>query len=498
MKYPVIAAFLCAAPAYADIAPDDVLESWRTFYAGFEATISVGDHQIDGKTTRFNGVMSQLNAANSETRYHFDWIDMRANHDGSVDISFSPNGYAESKTEMAIGQPVTSQITYNLSELAIHATGSPGDIHYSYTAPLISVSQTQSLPEMDVTFTANVENASGEVESLIDITESGPRVTESGEWQYGSLSGSVTYGFEAGSDFSLTFAEQGSSASYEVGFPQKPIPEVAGSNLLYPADLDLDMTYLSGLLQVSAAFGDEDNEGEFEYTHQSGAIFVAFSRNIISYSFAADGAAIAVENSNPLLPNFSAAFGHALTGLSVPIAKSDTASPFSLTVELAGFTLGEEVWAGFDPDGTLSHAPAGFNFSISGSIRMLVDFFDSSAMARLQSAPAEIRSLSLDSLSVDFEGMGLTGDGDVTFNNDRIDPMSGMPEPKGVLDFSINGALGLLDKIGRLGVGDPMAIIGMKGALGMFATPNSGPDSFTSRVEFAEGGHISVNGQQVK
>jgi len=497
MKYPVIAAFLCAAPAYADIAPDDVLESWRTFYAGFDATITVDSQQTSGKVTRLENIEARLNAASAETSYRFDWIDLQANPDGSVDILFSPQGAAVSKNDM-MGQPVTSTVDYNLSNLSIHATGSPGDIQYEYSAPVISFSQTQSLPEMDITFAATVEEATGEAHSLIDVTESGPRVTDRGDWQYGRISGSITYVFKTGADLTIDFTEQGSSLSYELGFPQKPIPEVAGSNLLYPADLDFDMSYLSGLLRVSSAFSDVNNQGSFEYSHRSGVISAGFNRNIISYDLAAEGGAVRLENSSPTLPSFSAAYDRASMDVSLPIEKSDTAAPFSFSTELAGFTMGEEVWAAFDPEETLSQAPAGFSLSLSGSVRLLVDLFDSSAMANLRSAPAEIRSLSLDGLSVDFEGMGLTGDGEVTFNNDRIDPMSGMPEPKGVLDFSINGALGLLDKIGRLGVGDPMAIIGMKGALGMFATPNSGPDSFTSRVEFAEGGHISVNGQQVK
>ena len=498
MKNVTIALLLTTTPALADITPDDVLESWRTFYAGFEATITVGNSQTNDKTTRLGNVLSQMNMANAETSYHFDWIDMRSNPDGSVDISFSPEGSTVSYGDLPDGTTTTAQASYDLAALAIHATGTPGDIHYTYSAPVITIGQTQSMSGMDTSISTTFEGVSGEVDSFIEITESGPRVKDSASFQIENTTGTFTNKFLAATSTTVEFSTQANSFTYEIEFPQKPIPESPGSISMFPPNMDLQMDYLTGPFRAVMDQDSTVEQSRFEFIHDSGALSVGFSRNMLNYSVSSEGAQMQLTNTSPIAPNFTAGFGHALMAVTLPIAKSDTPAHFSLTTELSGFTLGEEVWAGFDPAGTLSHAPAGFSFSISGSVKLLVDFFDETALANLRSAPAEIRSLSLDSLSVDFEGMGLSGDGDVTFNNNRIDPMSGLPEPTGVLDFSITGALGLLDKIGKLGIGDPMMIMGAKGALGMFATPASGPDSFTSRVEFSEGGHISVNGQQVK
>jgi len=43
-----------------------------------------------------------------------------------------------------------------------------------------------------------------------------------------------------------------------------------------------------------------------------------------------------------------------------------------------------------------------------------------------------------------------------------------------------------------------MMVVGSKGTPGIFASAGDGPDTFTSRIEFTDGGHISINGQQVK
>lgn len=495
MKNAALALLLTTTPALADITPEDVLESWRTYYAGFGATITVGTTEATGKTSRFGNVLTQMNMAGTEARYHFDHINMQANPDGSVDISFGPGFTGTSYADLPNGAPFTSQMSYDLTALSIHATGSPGDIHYTYSAPQISAQQSQSGAGSDTTFTTEMSGITGEADSLIEVTESGPRVFDALTLQYETVRLHVTSKTGSATATISDISVAGLTMSYQLGFPQIPIPQTPQKIAGFPENMDIESHLAAGPLVVTATEGAENR---FDYSQNFGEMSIDISPQAFGFTISAEAAEMVLLNGAPLAPSFSASFGSALFGMSMPIAKSDTDAPFSLTTSLSDFTLGEELWATFDPENTLSHSPAGFSFSVSGTIKLLVDIFDQSALTNLRSAPAEIHSLSLDTLMVDFEGMGLSGGGDVTFNNNRIDPMSGLPEPTGVLDFSVNGALGLLDKIGQLGIGDPMMIIGAKGMFGMFATPNSGPDSFTSRVEFAEGGSISVNGLQVK
>ena len=180
--------------------------------------------------------------------------------------------------------------------------------------------------------------------------------------------------------------------------------------------------------------------------------------------------------------------------IKIPLKKSDEAQDFSLASRFTGLLLDERTWQGLDPVPELSLAPLNFGFALNGTALINEDLFDDGAMQALVGPAAELRSLKLSGLSLDFDGLGLNGNGALTFNPDRIDPATGQPVPTGRFEFSLTGALGLLDKIGRMGVVDPLVILGAKGALGMFARPGNMPDSFSTVIEFQEDGSITANG----
>ncbi len=487
------ALLLSGTAALAELAPQDVLDSWRGFYAGFGATISTSAPVVTGNTTRFANVFTQMDMAGAEARYSFDWIDMQRHADGSIDITFSPTGYATTFTEIS-GETLESQASYDLGSLTIHAEGTPEDIRFSYDAPVITLHQSQSLPDVDISTTIALQNLQGSVRS----GGAGGQITDAGGVTFDSLSAKLTFKPQTGQPTYLDYRTETAGFDFDVSMPQTPIPETPQTMLLYPEDMLFGLTLRTGPATTRLKQPTARGEGVLTFAQASGALTAAYAENALSYSITAGDAALSLANTPAQPVDFTAAFARFHLGATFPMRKSESPSPFALAVALEGFTVGEEIWAKIDPNATLSRTPASFAFSINGTLKLFADLFDQTALTALRGAPFELRSLSLDALSLDVEGMGLTGEGAVTFNNERMDPMSGLPEPTGVLDFSINGALGMLDKIGRLGLIEPMVIIGAKGALGMFATPNDGPDSFTSRIEFTDGGQVSVNGQQVK
>jgi hypothetical protein len=495
MKFilPAAALLLSSTTAFAQLAPQDVLERWRGFYAGFGATIATNAPELDGSTTRYPNVLTQMSVAGTEARYSFDWIDMESLPDGAVNITFSPTGYATTFAQTN-GSTIESRISYDLGALTIHAEGTPDNILFSYDAAIITAHQSQTMPEVDISITTAIEGMQGEIRSQLGADD---LVSETGTLGIASLTAKLTFVPSSGPQTFVNFNTEDLAVTYDLNLPSKPAPE-APIPMFFPENLVFGYAITAGTGTTTVNQKSEGGDGRFTLTHAGGELTMAFAANALSYGFTATQAELALANTPPQPVDFSAAFARLHFGLTLPLRKSDTPSPFALALALQGFTVGDDIWDKLDPEATLSRAPASFAFALNGTAKLFVDLFDQTALTALRGAPFELRALSLSSLSLDFEGMGLTGNGDVTFNNERIDPMSGLPEPLGALDFSINGALGMLDKIGRLGFGDPMMIIGAKAALGMFATPNSGPDSFTSRIEFTDGGHISVNGQQVK
>jgi len=95
--FPTLTALLlCSTAASAELTPQDIFTSWRGVYAGFGATISTSDPVVTGNTTRFPDVIAQMNMADTETSYVFDWVEMQRTSDGSLAITFSPNGHVSS------------------------------------------------------------------------------------------------------------------------------------------------------------------------------------------------------------------------------------------------------------------------------------------------------------------------------------------------------------------------------------------------------------------
>lgn len=490
---PVAALLLSSTTAFAQLAPQDVMAWWRGFYAGFGATINTRPPEVSGDTTRYASVFAQMNIAGSEARYSFDWIDMQKNPDGSLDITFSPDGFATTFAETD-GTTVESRITYDLGALTIHAEGQPNDILFTYDAPVLTAHQSQKMPGVDVSMTLALEGLQGEIRSRLGAAG---LISEDGALDIAVLSAKVAFTPENTPPTGADFSSEAVSLRYDLSLPSTPAP-TAPITMLFPENLVFGYTMATGPATTTITQTTDNIKGQFTFSHTSGEVTLAFAEGAARYGVTANEATLGLANTPARPVDFTAAFERFHFGTTIPVLKSNTPAPFALAFALERFTLDDRIWAKIDPETTLSRAPASFAFSLNGTAKLFADIFDRTALTTLRGAPFELRSLSLDTLRLDFEGMGLTGNGDVTFNNERKDPSSGLPEPTGALDFSITGALGMLDKIGRLGLMEPMVIIGAKGALGMFATPADGPDSFTSRIEFTEGGHVSVNGQQVK
>ncbi len=492
LALPTAALLLISSAALADLAPQDIISKWQDYYARFGGAMTVGESEITGSTTRYRDISAEMTIEGSTSLYYIEYITVESNADGSLDISFSPN------SSVAIDHstneyPFNGQASYDLGALALHAQGTPEHIHYTFSAPVITMHQFQSQPDLDFTTAIAMQG----LEGTMQTNTSDGLMAQTAQIDMAALSLKITATPQGKPPTYVDMQSENVSIAYDFSLPEV-LDTTSLQAMLFPDGAVFGMALTAGATTTKLDQQTADSKGLFTFTQSNGELTAAFAENALSYGLTASNATLALANTPAQPVDFTAGFSRFHWGITLPVRKSETPAPFALTLALEGLTLGPEIWAKFDPDTTLTQTPASFAFSVNGTAKLFVDLFDQTALTALRGAPFELRSLSLSALSLDFEGMGLTGDGDVSFNNDRLDPMSGLPEPSGVLDFSVNGALGLLDKIGRLGMIEPMVIIGAKGALGMFATPNSGPDSFTSRIEFTEGGHISVNGQQVK
>lgn len=179
-----------------------------------------------------------------------------------------------------------------------------------------------------------------------------------------------------------------------------------------------------------------------------------------------------------------------------PTVKADAPSPFTFLIRIVDLTLPEEVWAMSDPTAQLPRDPATLVIDTAGMIRPVSDF--NAQLSPEEAAPPELHALKVNEVRLKIAGAELTGNGDLTLDNTDLVTFSGMPAPTGVLNFTLTGGNGLLDKLAAMGVVPEDQLLGVRMMMGIFATPaTDGTDTLTSTVEFKDKG-LFVNGQQLQ
>ncbi len=237
-----------------------------------------------------------------------------------------------------------------------------------------------------------------------------------------------------------------------------------------PANIDANMTNIVGGYAFSAT--------DFQTNFKSGAGTISFT---------------SAETPFPV----NIGFAELATDLKFPVGKADTPTPFTFLMKMVDFTLPEEAWAMADPTGQLPHDPATLVIDTTGMVRLLADYAATPAPGEVP-PPPEFSAVSIKEIRLKLIGAELTGNGDLTLDNTDTVTFSGMPAPTGVMNFSLTGGNGVLDKLTAMGLVPEDQLFTVRAMMGVFATPAAdGSDSMTSTVEFKDKG-LFVNGQQLQ
>ncbi len=172
--------------------------------------------------------------------------------------------------------------------------------------------------------------------------------------------------------------------------------------------------------------------------------------------------------------------------LSVPAVPVDRPAPLSVDLGVTGLAPSEQIWQLLDPGAALPRAPGELRLSASGQLSWQTD---------ADPAVPALERLSLDTLRLSALGAEVTGQGGVQFTPPATPETPGMP--LGSLVFTLDGVLGLIDRLAQLGTIPPGELMGAQLALGLFTEAGEGDDTLTSRVEFAPDGAIVVNGTPI-
>ncbi len=500
MKRIALILSLTSSPALAEITPMDVIESWRTVYAGLGEAISYDSLQAgpDGKSVLLSDVSSINIMGTSTVTNRFGWVRLQPNTDGGILITFSPEGEQVSVTAWEEGKETTTTARFDFSALTLVATGYPSDIRYSYSAPQVTYAEDSGDADYGSRMEMMLTDLSGEETAIINVTESGPRVANFGEYRFARVEIKNVSHSPYGEPSIRDIAVENVTLTYRWEFPLTDVPTEPVALADFPQQADLEVEIVTGRLRGSETQDTSLGTDTLNFGHKSGSATMRFAHNQFRFEMLSMGSALGVQAPAPERPSFDLALTELRANVTMPFRRQPNAAPFSAGFSLNGLALDEMTWASVDPENGMGRPTAEASATLSGLVKLDYGMFEGKEGLDGDVSPIFISDLTLDALWIAAAGATIEGQGDMRFNPRRNDPDTGLPIAKGALDFSIIGALGFLDRFGRLTGVDPMAILAAKGGLGMFASPTDVPDNFTSRVEFLSGGGIVVNGQTVR
>lgn len=498
---PAAAVFLSlsSSVALADVTPAQVWDDWKSYLGLYgydvEANMAQSGDTLNVSDLKMTMAMPEDEGMMTITLPDIGFAD---NGDGTVSVvmpDLMPIKITASDDE---GQAFEAVVNYRTQGFTMVASGDTDQMTYDYKADTAAL----ELGEVIVDGTpTEVGKASMTISDLTGAT-----VTTGGdlrETEQTFTSGAVAYVLDiVDPESSATLASQGSIDSFAY----------TGSGTL---PTDMDATDMAAMLDAgftmqarmetgpgNSAFAFAENGDSFKSVNTSngGTLGITMDAAKMSYSGERRDVEMTLETND--LP-FPVQFASQTLGfdLTTPVAKSDTPQDFAASLTFADVTVSEPVWALFDPGQQLPRDPATVDIDLTGKARLMFDLLDpenAETIENLDTPPAEVHALTLNSLTVRLAGAELTGEGDFTFDNSDLESFGGMPAPLGALDLRLVGGNGLLDKLVSMGLLPQEQASGARMMMGLFARPGDGEDSLVSRIEVNEDGQVMANGQRLK
>ena len=494
------ALLLGVGAAQAQVTPEEVWENWQQMSASYGQAIISTSATRDGDTLRIAGAaITMTDGAGGKMDAQLGEINFRDLGDGTVEVT------------MAESYPVTMTVT------PTDPTDKPVDLAMTVTQPGLTMIVSGTAAETDYAFTAPTVNvkldevagaAPSAIDMLADITLTG-------------VTG--TYLVEGASDaktVDTSFAVQSMALSVSAKDTAKPSDMALTATV---ADLagTTKGSFLGAAAMANAADalnGGMNGDGGFSYgatafqmtvtepkgptrvtaVAEGGNLSFGVDKSRFAYGAGGTGMVITVSGPDIPVPEVKVSYAEAAFNLSVPLAKSDVPEDFALTTRLVDVAVSDEVWAMFDPTGSLPHDPATLIIDTKGKARLTVDVLDEAQIATLGSAlPGELHALELTELTARIAGAELTGKGALTFDNTDITTFNGLPVPTGKVDLKLVGANALLDKLIAMGLVAKEQAMGLRMMSGLFTVVGEGEDTLTSTLEFKDKGFFA-NGQRLQ
>ncbi len=483
-------ALLLGGTAHAALTADQVWQSWKDAGALVGLTVSAATENNSSGVLTLNGVT--IASAGTSGLTISDMV-LTEQSDGSVtivpgaDIGVTMTGATEGSVKL----------THD--GLTLTARAADGGLAYDFAAA-----------KLDVAYGSTYPGAS------IDGTEA-PKGNASGTVGFTNLSGTYsdtpgtnrTFGLDVKADL-LAYATsqddpgmqlkqstksetQGIELSFDLVLPTT----IALTAIASPTDF---ATALNEGLSVSMVTKQGDSNGTMKQENafmpldlvmQAGGGEATALFNKDAFSVKSMAAGLNIESAAGALPvPVKVTSGPMEFGMTSPVIANEAAGDFGFVLKLSQFSLNEEAWAMFDPNGALPRDAADVAIDISGKTKIDIPAMIAAGDAGAPPVMPAPESLNITELGLKVAGAALAGTGAFTFDNSV-----GMPMPLGEANVTVTGANALIDGLIKTGLLAEEDALGARMMMGMFFVPGANADELTSKIEAKEGMQILVNGQ---
>jgi hypothetical protein len=488
--------------AFADVTNANVWENWQGYMNSMGYEVSANE-SVSGKVLTITDVKMKMDFAlgNDSMNAAMPEIQFTEQSDGSVRISIPKKTIFDVDLTLESGEAISASIGYSQDGLNMIVTGDSNNLNYAYSANALDMTL-DSLTVDDETIGPDLARAKV---SLKDVN--GNSTISTSELQEYSQSGSIkliTYDVafsdpETGGTIKMDGALQELASNSLGSIPNKGIKAQDIAAML-DASFAVNGTAAYEAGNMDIAFNGPHGAGTATTSSTGGEIVFTLDGNGLRYRVGQDNLAI-----NALMPDvplpITLNMATSKFNVTIPLRKSNEEQDFAFGFTVGDFTVSDMLWNMFDPAANLPRNPATLAVDLSGKAKILFDLFDPDQAAALESsgvAPGELNALSLNSLVVDAVGARLTAIGDFTFNNTDLVSFEGMPRPTGGIDLKLVGGNGLLDKLVNMGILPEQQAMGARMMMGLLARAGTEPDTFTSKIEINDAGHILANGQRIQ
>ena len=486
---------LLAGPAMADLTAEDVLADQLAQMALYGLDVQAQGQSRSGATLNVASLTASANIPEEDVSLSFTMggASFTEQGDGTVLVTYP----AEIPINVQVDAPGDDDVTVDMvlrqSGMQMLASGDPSQFRYEFTGQSASIDDIRfagldEADEVDMQFDVSLSGlqgimniAAGEVRPFdVDMTIDAMTILMSVN--------------EPGGDgtFDLNFDLTSLVASYAGAVAQQNIMNSFAETIATGNRTAGTMNH--GAATYNIAFDGPEGGFSGQFGIGSGNYTFAMDESGIDYGGTQQNVTATVGGSAIPFPPMTFKMAESGGRFQIPVVPGEDEQDFALAISMIGLEVDPFLWSMIDPGGQLPQDPANLVIDTNGRLILTQDIFAPEfAEQPMTAPPGQINALTVNRINLALAGAELTGDGDLTFNN-----QFGIPMPVGVVNLGLTGGNTLLDTLVGMGLIPQEQAMGARMMSGMFARPGDGPDSLVSTIEMKEDGSILANGQRIK